>query len=269
MNDSNLKGIIPRTFEYLFEKIKNIKKEKETMRIEINMAFIQLYLETIQDLLCPKNTVKIREHSERGIFLDNCLWINVKNEEECKEAFQRGTKNRIIESTDTNEYSSRSHTILIISIEKYFSIEKIVQNMVRKGLLYLVDLAGSERIGKSYRKGKQLEQAKKINYSLSVLGNCIENIISGQTYIPFRESKLTRILQESIGGNSNTSLIVTLSPSSMNSEESFSSLNFGSRAMKILVNPKKNIECIEENRLGLLNKKYIELLEKYNELDLK
>ena len=79
MNDQNLKGIIPRTFEYLFEKIKDIL-EKEKIKIDINIAFIQIYLETIQDLLYPKNTVKIRESSEKGIFLENCLWINIKND---------------------------------------------------------------------------------------------------------------------------------------------------------------------------------------------
>ena len=267
MNDQNLKGIIPRTFEYLFEKIKDIL-EKEKIKIDINIAFIQIYLETIQDLLCPKNTVKIRESAEKGIFLENCLWINVKNDKECKEAFERGEKNRMVESKEINEYNTRSHTILMIKIEKCYSNEEIEQNVVTKGMLYLVDLAGSERI-KPYIKGKQLEQTKKINNSLSVLGNCINSIVLGNSYIPFRESKLTRVLQEALGGNSNTSLIVTLSPSNLNSEESLSSLNFGSRAMKLVINPKRNIESVEENALEKLNKKYIELLEKYNELDLK
>ena len=267
LNDQNLKGIIPRTFEYLFEKIKDIL-EKEKIKIDINIAFIQIYLETIQDLLCPKNTVKIREGAEKGIFLENCLWINVKNDKECKEAFERGEKNRMVESTEINEYNTRSHTILMIKIEKCYSNEEIEQNVVTKGMLYLVDLAGSERI-KPYIKGKQLEQTKKINNSLSVLGNCINSIVLGNSYIPFRESKLTRVLQEALGGNSNTSLIVTLSPSNLNSEESLSSLNFGSRAMKLVINPKRNIESVEENALEKLNKKYIELLEKYNELDLK
>ena len=267
MNDQNLKGIIPRTFEYLFEKIKDIL-EKEKIKIDINIAFIQIYLETIQDLLCPKNRVKIRESAEKGIFLENCLWINVKNDKECKEAFERGEKNRMVESKEINEYNTRSHTILMIKIEKCYSNEEIEQNVVTKGMLYLVDLAGSERI-KPYIKGKQLEQTKKINNSLSVLGNCINSIVLGNSYIPFRESKLTRVLQEALGGNSNTSLIVTLSPSNLNSEESLSSLNFGSRAMKLAINPKRNIESVEENALEKLNKKYIELLEKYHELDLK
>ena len=269
LNNPNLKGIIPRTFEYLFEKIQTINTEEQNLKININIAFIQIYLETIQDLLCPQNSVKIREHSEKGIFLENCQWINVANEKECKEAFQRGEKNRVIEFNNKNESITKSHTILLISIEKYYSNEEIEQKVVTKGVLYLVDLAGSERIGQSYLKGKQLEQAKKINNSLGVLGNCINNIIKGNSYVPYRESNLTRILQDSLGGNSNTSLIVTLSPSNMNSEETYSSLNFASNAMQVLVNPKINIETNTNNALNQLNQKYIELFEKYNELELK
>ena len=213
--------------------------------------------------------MKIREDSEKGIFLENCLWTNVKNENECKEVFQRGSKNRAIELNEDNEYSTRSHTILIISVEKYYLNDKIKQNKITKGLLYLVDLAGTERIGMSYVKGKKLEHAKKINNSLSVLGSCIDCIVTGKTYIPFRESKLTRILKEVLRGNSNTCLIVTLSPSDLDIEETFNSLNFASRAMKVLINPKKNMDYTEENSYEEANQRYTELLEKYNELNLK
>ena len=140
-----------------------------------------------------------------------------------------------------------------------------------KGSLYLVDLAGSERVGKSYLKGKQLEQAIKNNNSLAALGNCVNSIINNESYIPFRDSKLTRVLQNSLEGNSNISLIITLSPSNLNVEETLSSLNFGSRAMEIKINPKKNYININssENYLGDLNQKYVELFEKYDELDKK
>ena len=121
----------------------------------------------------------------------------------------------------------------------------------------------------SYVKGKKLEQAKKINNSLSVLGNCIDCIVTRKTYIPFMESKLTRILKEVLSGNSNTCLIVTLSPSDLDIEETFNSLNFASRAMKVLINPKKNMDYTEENSYEETNQRYTELLEKYNELDLK
>ena len=95
--------------------------------------------------------MKIREDSNKDIYLDNITWINVINEKECKEAFQRGAINRITENTKINEHSSRSHAIFIISVEKHY----INENIMTKGNLYLVDLAGSERVGKSYLKGKQ------------------------------------------------------------------------------------------------------------------
>ena len=104
------------------------------------------------------------------------------NDKECKEVFERGEKNRMVESTEINEYNTRSHTILMIKIEKCYSNEEIEQNVVKKRMLYLVDLAGSERI-KPYIKGKQLEQTKKINNSLSVLGNCINSIVLGNSYM--------------------------------------------------------------------------------------
>ena len=270
LSEPNLQGIIPRAFDYLFNKINEIKNESKNtqeIKIEINIAFIQIYLETIQDLLCPKNIVKIREDSYKGIYLDNITWINVINEKECKEAFQRGGINRITEKTKINENSSRSHAIFIINVERHY----ISENIMTKGSLYLVDLAGSERVGKSYLKGKQLEQAIKNNHSLAALGNCVNSIINNESYIPFRDSKLTRVLQNSLEGNSNISLIITLSPSNLNVEETLSSLNFGSRAMEIKINPKKNYININssENYLGDLNQKYVELFEKYDELDKK
>ena len=211
--------------------------------------------------------MKIREDSNKDIYLDNITWINVINEKECKEAFQRGAINRITENTKINEHSSRSHAIFIISVEKHY----INENIMTKGNLYLVDLAGSERVGKSYLKGKQLEQAIKNNNSLSVFSNCINSIISNDTYIPFRESKLTRVLQNILEGKSNISLIITLSPSNLNAEETLSSMNFGSRAMQVKINPKKNLININnnENPLRDLNQKYVELYEKYDELDKK
>ena len=211
--------------------------------------------------------MKIREDSNKDIYLDNITWINVINEKECKEAFQRGAINRITENTKINEHSSRSHAIFIISVEKHY----INENIMTKGNLYLVDLAGSERVGKSYLKGKQLEQAIKNNNSLSVFSNCINSIISNDTYIPFRESKLTRVLQNILEGKSNISLIITLSPSNLNAEETLSSMNFGIRAMQVKINPKKNLININnnENPLRDLNQKYVELYEKYDELDKK
>ena len=259
-------GIIPRTFEYLFNKIKLLKKESENF--EINIGFIQIYLEEIQDLLNPKNKVKIRENREKNIYLENCKFVKVGGRKECQKIFEFGLKNREINFTKINEQSSRSHTLLIISIERSFIDKETNKHVKTKGVLNLVDLAGSERIKKSNLKGQRLEEAKKINYSLLVLGNCIQSLISSdQIHIPYRDSKLTRILKESIGGNSKTSLIVNISPSNYNVDESLSSLNFGSRAMKVKNTPRINSSKDYQHIFTDLSKKYDDLSLKFEELN--
>ena len=140
--------------------------------------------------------------------------------------------------------------------------------------LYLVDLAGSERVKKTKAVDIRLEEAKKINYSLLVLGKCINALAEGkQTYISYRENKLTRLLQESLGGNAKTSLIVTISPSNYNADESISSLNFASRAMKVKNKPiiNKSVDyqalCIKlQEDLDKLNDEYTELKMSYDKL---
>ena len=237
-DNPQIRGIIPRSFDYIFKRINILQKEEPTSKYNINVSFIQIYLETIQDLFEPKNQVKIREDPDRGVFLENCLWINVKNTQEFEEVFKRGEKNRITECTKMNANSSRSHALLIVRIEKNFTDEESNEHIMTQGHLYLVDLAGSERVTKTNAREMRLEEAKKINYSLLILGNCIQSLISPNAkYVSYRDSKLTRILQESIGGNAKTSLIVTISPSGYNSEETLSSLNFGLRAMKVQNKP--------------------------------
>ena len=154
-----------------------------------------------------------------------------------------------------NAHSSRSHAILIVKIEKgiLISPDKIrelasiskdtIKNerVMTKSLLFLVDLAGSERVKKTNADSVRLNEAKKINFSLLVLGNCIKSLSDPKSgHVSYRDSKLTRLLQESLGGNAKTSLIVTISPSSYNTDETISSLAFGQRAMKVQNKPTVN-----------------------------
>ena len=237
-DNPKIRGITPRAFDYIFERIKSLQKEDVSSKYSIEISFIQIYLEMIQDLFEPNNQVKIREDPDKGVFIENCLWIKVKNNTEFEEAFKRGEKNRITECTKMNANSSRSHAILIVKINKNFIDEESNEHIMTQGHLYLVDLAGSERVTKTNAREMRLEEAKKINYSLLILGNCIQSLISPNAkYVSYRDSKLTRILQESLGGNAKTSLIVTISPSGYNSEETLSSLNFGLRAMKVQNKP--------------------------------
>ena len=190
------------------------------------------------------------------------------SEKELLNLIKHGTKNRITGSTTQNLTSSRSHAILQILIEqKWVENEKNEKKKIRhykKSLLTIVDLAGSERISKSESKRERLEEAKKINKSISSLGNCINSLANNTnlSHIPFRDSKLTRILTECLGGNSKTAICACVSPYLMNFEESITTMQFASRAIKIKVNPhifeKIDIKQIKDklssqNLVGLAN----------------
>jgi len=283
--DENKRGIIPLSFEHIFQEIRNDRDHKYT----VNLSFIQIYLETLQDLLEPSNeNVRIREDPEVGVYLEGVEWIKVCNEIECRNVFATGEKNRITASTKMNSHSSRSHAILIVKIEKSktFSVEDIkkisgdtietiqTERIMTKSKLFLVDLAGSERVKKTKAESMRLEEAKKINYSLLVLGNCIQSLTDPKSHhVSYRDSKLTRLLQESLGGNAKTSLIVTISPSTLNVEETVSSLMFGQRAMKVQNKPiiNKTIDfealCIKlQEDLDKLNDEYTLLKVDYDKL---
>ena len=266
-NNPSIKGIIPRSFDYIFERIKQLQKEEPSSKYNINISFIQIYLETIQDLFEPNNQVKIREDPDKGVFIENCLWIKVKNINDCAEAFKRGEKNRITECTKMNAHSSRSHALLITRIERNFTDQESNDQIITQGHLYLVDLAGSERVTKTNARELRLEEAKKINYSLLILGNCINNLTSSNSkFVSYRDSKLTRILQESLGGNAKTSLIVTISPSGYNTEETLSALNFGLRAMKVQNKPIINRTQDYQSICFKLQEEYDKLMDEYSKL---
>ena len=260
------KGIIPRTFTYLYNEINKLNKDKDKNasnennqnkndekinKYNIYLSFIQIYLESIQDLLdIESKEIRIREDPEKGIYLDGVQWVKCNSAEECKEVFHLGEVNRNTESTKMNAHSSRSHAILILRIENSIKVtDKTKVNILKvstdriitRSYLYLVDLAGSERVKKTGATDMRLEEAKKINVSLLALGNVISALSDNKTnHISYRDSKLTRLLQESLGGNSKTSLIVTVSPSDYNRDETISSLFFASRAMKVQNKPKVN-----------------------------
>ena len=266
-DNPKIRGIIPRSLDYIFKKINKLQNEEPNSKYNITISLIQIYLEMIQDLFEPNNQVKIREDPDKGVFLENCLWINVKNSEEFKEAFKKGEKNRVTECTKMNAQSSRSHVLLIVKIQKNFIDEESNEYIMTQGKLYLVDLAGSERVTKTNAREMRLEEAKKINYSLLILGNCIQSLISPNSkYISYRDSKLTRILQDSLGGNAKTSLIVTISPSGYNSEETLSSLNFGLRAMKVQNRPVINKTQDYQALFYKLQEDYDKLLEEKTNL---
>ena len=261
----------------------NIEIKQNSYRYNISLAFVQLYLESIQDLLdIESKDVRIREDPEKGVYLEGVQWYKCNTPEECEEVFHKGELNRNTESTKMNMHSSRSHAILILKIEKSMKITnpknikniKNTDRLLTCSYLHLVDLAGSERVRKTGATNMRLEEAKKINLSLLCLGNVISSLTNPNTsHISYRDSKLTRLLKESLGGNAKTSLIVTVSPSTYNQDETMSSLLFALRAMKVQNRPviNKTIDyqalCIKlQDDLDKLNDDYAKLKLEYDKV---
>ena len=270
------KGIIPRTFQYLFAQLKS-----ENCVHHVYVSFIQIYLETIQDLLNPETKdIRIREDPDSGVFVEGVEWIKVQSPSDCESIFRYGEKNRVTQSTAMNMYSSRSHAIFMFRVEKKnkqnddnnaYTNTNIMQQdkSMTRSMLYLVDLAGSERMKKTKSDQLRLEEAKKINYSLLVLGNCIQSLTDKRSmHISYRDSKLTRLLQDSLGGNAKTTLIVTISPSSYNTDETISSLNFASRAMKVQNRPLINTTIDYHALANKLQNDLDKLTDQYSQLKL-
>ena len=249
----------------------------------ISLAFVQLYLESIQDLLDPDSReIRIREDPEKGVYLEGVQWFKCNSPEECSKIFHKGEINRNTECTKMNAHSSRSHAILIMKIEKSIKITnpknikniKNADRLLTCSYLHLVDLAGSERVRKTGATEMRLEEAKKINLSLLCLGNVISSLTNPNvSHISYRDSKLTRLLKESLGGNAKTSLIVTVSPSSYNTEETMSSLYFALRAMKVQNKPiiNRTIDyqalCVKlQDDLDKLNDDYAKLKLEYDKI---
>jgi kinesin family protein 5 len=230
-------GITPRMIRHVFNYFAISSNDTE---FTVKVSMLEIYMEKINDLIEEKRVnLNIREDKVKGIYVEDLSEHYVSSEEEVYDLIKRGSSNRAVGKTNMNEHSSRSHLIFIMTIH-----QTNVKTLISKtGKLYLVDLAGSEKISKTGATGMTLEEAKTINKSLTTLGMVINNLTDGKSsYVPYRDSKLSRILQESIGGNSKTRLIITCSPSNFNEQETLSTLRFGVRAKKIKNKPIINKE---------------------------
>lgn len=231
------KGLIPRMVASIFQ---HIQEADSKLEFTVKIGYCEIYLEKVRDLLYPsKKNLKISEDKARGVYIKDLTEEYVSNELEVYGLMKIGNKNREVADTNMNEKSSRSHAIFMVTLNQ----TNINDFSSRTGKLFLVDLAGSEKTSKAGSEGKRLDEAKNINKSLSSLGNVILALTDGKsTHIPYRDSKLTRILQDSLGGNSKTSLIITCSPSAFNEQETISTLRFGLRAKAVKNKPKVNKE---------------------------
>ncbi|KAI7907881.1 P-loop containing nucleoside triphosphate hydrolase protein [Cokeromyces recurvatus] len=202
-------------------------------------------------LIASNDNLAIHEDKTRGVYVKDLYEIYVANTNEVYQAMKNGSANRAVAYTQMNAESSRSHSIVVITITQ----KNLDTGAAKSGKLYLVDLAGSEKVGKTGASGQTLEEAKKINKSLTALGMVINALTDGKSsHIPYRDSKLTRILQESLGGNSRTTLIINCSPSSYNEAETISTLRFGVRAKTIKNKAKVNADLSPAELKALLKK---------------
>lgn len=227
-----LRGIIPNSFAHIFS---HIAKAKEDEKFLVCVTYLEIYNEEVRDLLGnnPHQSLEVKERPDIGVFVKDLTGYVVHNADELEKIMAVGNKNRHIGATAMNTESSRSHAIFSITVEssKRGSDNKM---HVKMGKLHLVDLAGSERQSKTQATGTRLKEATKINQSLSVLGNVISALVDGKsTHIPYRNSKLTRLLQDSLGGNSKTVMIATIGPADTNYVETISTLRYANRAKNI------------------------------------
>jgi kinesin family protein 5 len=257
------RGAIPRIVDMIFAAIATGSEEIE---YTVKVSYMEIYMEKIRDLLqlpAPGQTqtpaaaksLPIHEDRTRGVYVKGLTEEYVSSRAEIEVLMQKGSRARAVGKTRMNAESSRSHAIFTISVGQ----KNMATNNVRTGKLSLVDLAGSEKVNKTGVVGQSLEEAKKINQSLSALGMVINALAgraaaaqggpsaaasstAGQSHVPYRDSKLTRILQESLGGNSRTTLIINCSSDAYNATETLSTLRFGERAKGIQNKAKINTE---------------------------
>lgn len=251
--DESDKGIVMRTFEHIFDIISKSYKTQYLVRA----SYLEIYGDDIRDLLCTANTkCELRESKELGVYVKNISSFVCKNIKQMKSLIDSGRQNRSTGSTDMNTRSSRSHGIVTITVEMGHT-EDQSKSPVRVGKLNLVDLAGSERQSKTNAEGKRLKEACRINLSLTTLGNVISALAENKgQFIPYRDSKLTRLLRNSLGGNSKTLMIANIGPANCSYDESLNTLRYASRARNI-----KNKPYINEDPVDALLKKYQEEIE--------
>ncbi|XP_072941349.1 kinesin-like protein KIF3A [Epargyreus clarus] len=227
-----LRGIIPNSFAHIFS---HIAKAKDDEKFLVCVTYLEIYNEEVRDLLGnnPHQSLEVKERPDIGVFVKDLTGYVVHNADELEKIMAVGNKNRHIGATAMNIESSRSHAIFSITVESSKRGEDGKMH-VKMGKLHLVDLAGSERQSKTQATGTRLKEATKINQSLSVLGNVISALVDGKsTHIPYRNSKLTRLLQDSLGGNSKTVMIATVGPADTNYVETISTLRYANRAKNI------------------------------------
>ncbi|KAL4221956.1 hypothetical protein ACF0H5_018007 [Mactra antiquata] len=237
------KGIVPifcdEIFKGIEEKRKTAGKDED---YQVSLSMLEIYNEQVRDLLNAKSMtikggLKVRQHPSKGFYVENLTASSVNSYKEIDGRINDGTRNRTVAATNMNATSSRAHTIVAITFTQKQPNET-GQSMTRTSTVNLVDLAGSERADSTGATGDRLKEGSAINQSLSSLGNVIKALADQsmgkkKVVVPYRDSTLTRLLQNALGGNSKTIMIAALSPADINYEETLSTLRFADRAKAI------------------------------------
>ncbi|XP_078294343.1 kinesin-like protein KIF19 isoform X2 [Panthera onca] len=233
-------GIYVRTLNDLFRAIEETSND---MEYEVSMSYLEIYNEMIRDLLNPAlGYLELREDSKGVIQVAGITEVSTINAKEIMQLLMKGNRQRTQEPTAANQTSSRSHAVLQVAVRQRSRVKNVLQE-VRQGRLFMIDLAGSERASQTQNRGQRMKEGAHINRSLLALGNCI-NALSDKNsnkYINYRDSKLTRLLKDSLGGNSRTVMIAHISPASSAFEESRNTLTYAGRAKNIKTRVKQNL----------------------------
>eukprot|EP01063_Lacrimia_lanifica_P022486 TRINITY_DN3005_c0_g2_i4.p1 TRINITY_DN3005_c0_g2~~TRINITY_DN3005_c0_g2_i4.p1 ORF type:complete len:2237 (+),score=915.86 TRINITY_DN3005_c0_g2_i4:640-6711(+) len=233
-------GIIPRITHKIFNRTE--KEQSSLVRFRVKASYMEIYNERVKCLLNPSlngESLKVREHPEQGPYVENLTQMEVKSHQEVFRIMHDGNKLRTTAATNMNAHSSRSHALFQLQVSQEILMEDCDEVLSSKtARLNLVDLAGSERASKTHATGTRLQEGANINKSLTTLGQVISSLADGSQgkarHIPYRDSVLTWILKDNLGGNSKTIMIATVSPSSDNYEETMSTLRYAERAKKIV-----------------------------------
>ncbi|EGR31104.1 kinesin motor domain protein, partial [Ichthyophthirius multifiliis] len=243
INDEYQKGIIPRMSDFLIHQVDQLNDQIEFI---VKCSMLEIYKEVLYDSLSLEKNIDLKiKETPKGIIVQGLSQKIITDAKDIMKIIEYGYNTKQTRTTRLNEYSSRSHTIFIVEIT-----QRLANESEKVGRLNLIDLAGCEKVSKSETVGDGLEEAIKINLSLTCLEKVIHSLTNNQVHIPYKDSKLTRILQESLGGNYKTSLIVTCSMHSRFLHETISSLMFANRAKTIKnqckINVKQSAESIKQ-----------------------
>eukprot|EP00668_Euglena_longa_P029318 GGOE01036664.1.p1 GENE.GGOE01036664.1~~GGOE01036664.1.p1 ORF type:complete len:672 (-),score=199.84 GGOE01036664.1:138-2111(-) len=269
-SNSTLAGILPRFCRDLLTWAERSLEVDATLSIKIALSMLEIYNEKVRDLLEKKKgselaALEIHETKERKIFVEGLSLHTVTNYDRFLSLTQKGLAQRQVHETNMNETSSRSHCILQIYLTQTHDPPRADMKDV-ESVINIVDLAGSERQGKTSSTGERFEESKKINHSLMMLGralNTFSDCDGKSDFVPLRDSKLTRLLSESFGGNARTWMLACVSPSAYNYHESLSTLQYAQNA-KAIVNKAKVNAMREKLELKQLQQKYMALEQLYD-----